>query len=249
MGKIKETRIYKRLDNFWYHYKWIVLIVALFALVVGVCSFQMFTKTQYDIYVMYAGPAVVPLQNAIYIENAFEDLSDVDFNNDGKVEACLRDLTVMSPDEIKAQSAALETENVKNEGLMLNEQLVGLQMSDAVKTFNQEIFGGDSVICLLSPYMYSTLPKTDGISDAFMPLEEVLGYTPGGAYDECAVYLKSTDFGKYSAGLSALPDDTLLCVRRKSTMSFLKGERKTEKAHAYQLEKFKAVFEYVHENG
>lgn len=248
MAKFKETKFFKRIDNFWYHYKWIVVIVSVFVIFFGVSTVQLLTKTSYDIYVMYAGPQVVSLQNAVYIETAFEKLDDNDRNNDGKIEACLRDLTIMSPDDLNSSVDEANSEEVPNEGLIMNEQIVGAQMSGSLKTFDQEIFGGDSVICLLSPYMYARLPMTDGVSDAFMNIDEVLGYTPDGKYDDYAVYLKSTDFGKYAPGVSSLPDDTLLCIRRVSSMSFLKGQEKTEKAHAYHVGKFRAIFEYEWEN-
>lgn len=236
--KLKETRFYKWLDNFLYHYKWIAIIVCIFAIFVAVSTAQLLGREQTDIYVMYAGPQVISVQNMTYIERAFEELDDSDYTGDGKVNALLRDVTIMSEEELEAASGSSSSE-VPNEGYMLNEQLVRSQMSEAMKTFNQEIFGGDSIICLLSPYMYSIVREADG----FLPLEDVLGYVPENVYDECAVYLADTDFGKLE-GLASLPDDTLFCIRRVSSMSFMKGKNKTEKAHAYHSERFKAAIEY-----
>lgn len=239
--KLKETRFYKWLDNFFYHYKWIVLIVCMFAIFVVVSAAQMLGREQTDIYIMYAGPQVISVQNMTYIERAFEELDEDDYTGDGKVNALLRDITVMSEEELAAASGSSDS-NVPNEGYILNEQLVRAQMSESMKTFNQEILGGDSIICLLSPYMYSIVREADG----FLPLDEVIGYVPENAYDECAVYLADTDFGKLE-GLASLPDDTLFCIRRVSSMSFMKGKNKTEKAHSYHLERFKAAIEYIKE--
>ena len=55
----KETKIYKWFDNFWYHYKWIAIVVSIFAVFIIVSTVQMATKEDGDIYVMYAGPAVI----------------------------------------------------------------------------------------------------------------------------------------------------------------------------------------------
>lgn len=237
----KETKVYKWFDNFWYHYKWIAIVVSIFAVFIIVSSVQMATKEDGDIYVMYAGSAVINVQNATYIERAFESIDDNDFSGDGKVNAVLRDLTIMSADEIKAATEdEMEEMGVPNEGYNINEQMVNAHMSDSMQTFNQEILGGDSVICLLSPYMYSIVREADG----FLPLEDALGYTPEKAYDECALYLADTDFGKLE-GLSTLPKDTLFCIRRISSMSFLKGQSKTEKSYEYHLEKFRGAVNYV----
>ena len=46
----------KKLDNFWYHYKWHSLIALFFVLVITVCSVQMCTREEYDIHILYAGP-------------------------------------------------------------------------------------------------------------------------------------------------------------------------------------------------
>lgn len=241
MSDIKDTRLYKWFDNFWYHYKWIVLIVALFATIIIVSTVQIFTREVGDIYVLYAGPDTVSLQNSLYIEKAFENIDEKDHNNDGEINAIVRTLTIMSPEDISSSNDAHEEEvGAANEGYIINEQMLGAQMSGTMQTFDQEIFGGDSVICLLSPYTYKIVRDADG----FLPLAEVLGYTPKGAYDECAVYLKDTDFGSLE-GLSSLDDDTLFCVRRISSMSFMKGHKKTEAIYNYQLDKFKSALSYT----
>jgi hypothetical protein len=189
---------------------------------------------------MYAGPEVISVQNIGYIEKAFENIDEKDYHDDGKINAVLRELTVKAPDELEAEARTqLEADGVANEGYMLNEQMARSYMSQNLQVFNQEILGGDSVICLLSPYTYSIVHESGG----FMTLEEALGYTPDGAYDECAVYLRDTDFGRLE-GLAILPEDTLFCIRRLSSMAFLKGQNKTEAAHRYHLEKFGSAIAY-----
>lgn len=236
--KFKETGLYRWLDNFWYHYKWITVIVSIFVIFALVSAVQLFSREETDIYVMYAGPQVINVQNMTYIERAFENIAGDDYTGDGKIVSTVRDVTIMSEEEIKEASGS-DTGTVPNEGYKINENIVRTQTSDALKTFNQEIFGGDSVICLLSPYTYSIVRAADG----FLPLEDVLGYMPENAYDECAVYLSNTDFGSLE-GLTVLPDDTLLCVRRVSSMSFLKGKEKTENAHEYHLEVFRNIMNF-----
>lgn len=241
MNSYKNTKLYKWFDNFWYHYKWVVLIVALFATIIIISSVQILTREVGDMYVLYAGPKAVSLQDSLYIEKAFEQIDEVDHNDDGEINAIVRTLTIMSPEDISASNDAHEAEvGAKNEGYIINEQMLGAQMGNSMQTFNQEIFGGDSVICLLSPYTYKIVRDADG----FLSLSDVLGYTPEGAYDECAVYLKDTDFGSLE-GLSSLGDDTLFCIRRISSMSFMKGHKKTEALYNYQLDKFKTALTFT----
>lgn len=224
---MKENKLYKWLDNFWYHYKWIVMAAVLLLAFVAVSTVQMFTREKYDMYVMYAGPEVLATQNTAYIKRAFERIDDNDFDGDGKVNVGLRDVVLLSQEEL---AAAQGNGNAVDVNAAATER----------KLFGQEIFGGDAVICLLSPYAYEMVHEAGG----FMTLEEVFGYIPESAYDECGILLCETDFGKYNDGLNRLPEDTLLCIRKTSTMSFLKGQSKTEKAHDYSLSKFKAAIEW-----
>ena len=74
-----------------------------------------------------------------------------------------------------------------------------------------------------------------------MPLAEIFEDVPDAAYDDCAIVLARTDFGQYFNGVNDLPEDTLICVRRLSTMAKFKGESKTRKAHEANVELFRQV--------
>ena len=53
---IKENKFSAWFDNFWYHYKWYTIISIFLIIVIGICTFQMCTKKDYDIVLTYAGP-------------------------------------------------------------------------------------------------------------------------------------------------------------------------------------------------
>ena len=46
------------LENYWYHYKWITLVVAFLVVVVAVCTIQSCTAKSSDINITYAGKAL-----------------------------------------------------------------------------------------------------------------------------------------------------------------------------------------------
>ena len=46
----------KKLDNFFYHYKWHTVAALFLAIVIIVCSLQTCSKESYDVEIMYAGP-------------------------------------------------------------------------------------------------------------------------------------------------------------------------------------------------
>ena len=153
---MKETKFYKWLDNLWYHYKWIILTVLVFTVFIIVSIIQMAGREDVDMYIMYAGPEVITVQNAKYIEKAFESLTPDDITGDGEVTVSLRDLSILSKEEMEERNKAMEDSEGETDGVA--NAIIVSHMSQNLQTFNQEILGGDSVICLLSPYTYS-IPK------------------------------------------------------------------------------------------
>ena len=47
---------FKKLDHFWFYYKWHTLAALFILFVLTVCFVQSCTKTDYDVNVVYAGP-------------------------------------------------------------------------------------------------------------------------------------------------------------------------------------------------
>ncbi len=213
----------KKLDNFWYHYKIQTIIALVLIVTLVICTVQLITRERHDYCILYAGPAVLAVQDVTYMKDAFEDVG-ADFDGNGEVVVTFDDIVILSPEEQEAASA---------DGAVFNPQFAQQSMTE----YYQQIFGGDSVVCLLSPYMYEIVHEADG----FLPLAEVLDSVPDAAYDECAVVLANTDFGQYFNGINDLPEDTLICVRRLSTMAKFKGEKKTREAHEASLELFRQV--------
>lgn len=211
------------LENYWYHYKWATLIVVFCLIVSIICIVQAVQNNSYDSYVMYAGPYQLSHKEVLDIEKDFCSVVE-DQDEDGKVNLAIRELFVMSPDEIA---------NVE-EGYEANYTLI----SDNLKLFDQEILSGEATICLLSPFLFERVAESDG----FLPIGEYVGDAEVEYVGEYGVKLNSTVFGKF-AGISVLPDDTILCVRRVSTIASLFDKKQTEKNHALNIETVRRIFE------
>ena len=55
-GDIKITSpFFKKVENFFYHYKWHTIVALFLIVTITICSVQMCSKDSYDVYVMYAG--------------------------------------------------------------------------------------------------------------------------------------------------------------------------------------------------
>lgn len=226
-------RFFHWLDNFWYHHKWKTIIISFLLLTAIVCFAQLAARESPDMYILYAGPYKFGQTDTQSLESAFASIAE-DRNGNGKVQVELVDLYLMSDEQIEGAVSAAQEDG---EGAVV----VNYEMFKSNRTaFDQQILAGDVVICLLDPWLYADVRAADG----FLPLVDVLGYTPQAAVDDYAIRIGDTPLGSYFSVLRNLDADTLLCVRRMSSFSFLKGQSHTEKYYAYCLEVFRRIFDF-----
>lgn len=223
----EKTTFQSKLENIWYHYKFHICMAAVAIVTVVICVTQLVTKDESDYYAIYAGPEIFAYQDVKYIERALASVGE-DRTGDKQVTVTLKDIVMLSPEEL---------EEAKSQGAKFNNEFLQTSMTE----FNQQIFTGDSVICLLSPYMYENVHEEGG----FLPLSEIFDEIPDSAYDDCGIILSETDFGKDFQGISALPDNTILCMRKISTMSAFGSKKKSEKQQQDYLTLFRNIVNYT----
>lgn len=157
-------KIFKWLDNFWYHYKWVTLVTAFFTVTLSIIIIQMITKTNPDSNILYGGPAVLTANQTKEIENAFNALLPEDFNGDGEKITSLQAITLMTKEQIaKAEAEAAENSSV----FVYNPQ----SLENNKTSFSTQLFSGEYVICLIDPEQYKNAYKAGG----FAPLSELFG--------------------------------------------------------------------------
>lgn len=226
-------RIWKWLDNYWYHYKTPTLIFGFLAITVIICATQMITKTEADAYVLYAGPEEFTPNEVREIQNSFQLVMNNDANGDGKKQCEIINLLLMTDEQI-----AQAQENAAAEGLVLvyNPQTI----KENQNKFTSHLLSGEASILLLDPSWYNNIKDNGG----FARLSDVLGYVPEGALDDYAIRLKDTLFGQYFSSFNSYPDDTLLCLRVQSTVSSFKSLSKQDAWYENQVKMFKTLFAF-----
>ena len=233
---------FKKFDNFWYHNKWKVIIIGFFAAVFIICTFQMCSRQEQDMYVMYAGPRTLGRAYTSALKDAINEVVP-DRSGDGYGSAEIVELWVPSDEQIISGKAEIEEDGgvavVNYEALKSN-----------YEAFEQHMWAGDTVICLLDPALYSTVyveGDNGEMRSGFMKLSDVLGYTPDYAYDEYSVRLKDTPLAKEFKVLADIDTDdekVLLCIRHKSSLASILKKGETDEYHAFCVEVFKNIFEY-----
>lgn len=226
------AKAFRWLDNFWYHHKWKVIIISFIVFTLTVCIVQYASSEDADMYILYAGPYKFGQTDARAFEAAFSSMLE-DRTGDGLARAELIDIYILSDEQIAGEIAKA---NAAGEPVAVNYEFFANNRT----VFDQQILAGDAVICLVDPWLYADVKSAGG----FLSLEEALGFVPDKAYDEYSIRLSDTAFGQYFSVLAGMEPDTLLCVRRMSTFSFLKGQKRTEEYHAYSLDVFRKIFAF-----
>ena len=225
----------ERRENFWYYHKWHAVVALFLVFVILICSVQMCSKVSYDIHIMYAGPYefkrtssngdLPPYANALTSLKQYSK----DYNEDGTVSVDFLDLYLLTSKEMQDAEADKETE--------LNYRLL-MQNSE---TFVNNIMYSEFYVCLISPTLYSQykvfndvpiFSKIDEyVDDKDIIYSEEYHESDGTTlyfYDECAVYLSSTELSTLPV-FSSLPEDTLVCLRIKSAIASHFGKEENER--------------------
>lgn len=200
----ESSRTVRKLDNFWYHYKWTVIIGVFFLLIFIVGIVQIASRVDYDLYITVAVPYTM---NATEKDDLIELLQKVcprDFNGDGEVHVYIQTYQVYSDEEYASERAYWEAQSEQF-------QVNSVYNQSQIKQFNSYIMNGQSTLLVLSPYMYAEKAN----ADLLLPIADVYGSEPlpvGVTEDGYGIRLSETDFYRYNPAAQVLPADTILCL-------------------------------------
>lgn len=228
-----------RIGNFWYHHKTKVFITAFFVIAIGVAVGQFVSQSNPDVYILYSGPEYITANDNQGFCSAIRELMTEDYNDDGEKKVRLTDIIYSTQSQMeKAQAEAEARGDEFSFDIVSNQNMA--------EKFTYEVFGSDSIICILSEEQYTQVMASGG----FLPLSEIFGDGEiKGAIDEYGIRFNETNFYEFYDSTHIFPDDAVLAIRRVSTMSALTGQKKAEKAHAYHLELFKKIVNFEFPEG
>ncbi len=197
-------KVYRWLDNFWYHHKWKTIIITFFAVVILICALQMCNREETgDISVLIAGPTGFMDEEAglsdIRKLLALELPADYDGNGEKTVDAVY--YTVFSEEQVKAYLA---------DGYAVNTATNANTYSQVV----QYVQTGESSVLLLDPWI------AENLKNALLDAGAVLGYVPEGAVTAevngqsvvIGVRLGDTELYRENAAMQKLSADTVICI-------------------------------------
>lgn len=235
---VAASPVLRRLDNFWYHYKWTVIVVAFFVTVGVVMLVQMINKPRYDTSVAFGSPYLMTNEERASFENLLNTVCPEDFDGNGEKSVNLVVYHIYSKEEIESEEeafAAMTDENGETDNFQINIKF----NQDEYSNFQHFVMTGETSVCFLSPYLYDSLLQGGRLK----PLSEIYteGTLPAGARaDGCGIDLRETDFYTYHPAAQVMPENTILCVLIPPITGRVSEEGEFENDLAF----FRAVADY-----
>lgn len=227
-----------KVANFFYHNKVKIILISVFAVILTIGLVQIITQSHPDATIIYGGPQYISANQAKNFRAMIESVIE-DYNGDGKKVIQLYDFVFYTSEQL--EKVAVETDE-NGEKTVVN---ISTNRATANR-FSDEIFGVDSGVCILSESQYDEVKETE----AFMPLTEALGYVPEGSVDGYAVRLSETKLYRYFAAAQIFPRDSVIVMRKLSTMGSILGMKKRAEAnHEAGLKLFRALLEFEYPEG
>ncbi len=215
------------LDNFWYHYKWGVIGVAVALIIVIVCTVQACSKEKEDIVVIYAGQDLFSQTQLADVAAIFSNTMPRDFDGNGKKVAALSTYQIYSEEQIRQLEASTDSAGNRANPVDRNRN------SSEYNTYYNYLMTGESSVCLLDPWLYEKLAE----GGRLLPLSEALGTVPDKTVDGYGIRLGDTALYREYGVLQTLSADTVICLLRP----YVTGKSSKPKYYRYEIEMFASL--------
>jgi hypothetical protein len=205
------NKLFKKIENFFYHYKWHVIIIGFFAIVIISGLFQVFGKTEPDAIVTYGGAYAMNSTEKAEVQKVLSQALSKDLNGDGQKKVTIKQFQVCTDEEIKDINDNSKEENEKdpnNDAALL----IGGDIAANKKAFYESVNLGFSAILFVGDELYGELvangriEKIENIYPAKKPRLEDDGYS---------YRLGDLEVYRENEALQILPADTRVCLMVK----------------------------------
>ncbi len=210
----------KWFENYWYHYKWMTLILAFSLIALSVCLIQCSQKNEYDMYALYAGPTLIGGAESMQLRDAINDHMDAERQN-----VCLNNFVYVS---------SSKKEEYKEGDAYVNDGINMQQTSD----FFDFLYTASFNMLIVDGELYSLIRKDEILT----PVSDISEKAASISADGYSIRLYDTSLPEKYAVFSKMPEDTVLCYRKNVLMQNLASSKSAE-SYEYQKNVFKKMVE------
>ncbi len=238
----EHGKVYRWLDNFWYHHKWATIATLFIVVVLTVCVLQMCSREEEgDVKIVTAGPYGFFTDEATLtnLKNCLSTYIAADHNGNGVKDITVFSYTVYSEEE----TIALESQ-VDENGEPLGYKVDRYQNTQEYKGFSQYITTGNASVLFLSPWLAGEYAAS---SNVLVNVSEMLDAAPqngvfvtreNGSAVCYGIKLQETALWRENSAVrAALPENTVICLMAPGLL----GNNSDEDAYNHAVEFFKAL--------
>ncbi len=192
----------EKVKNFWYHYKWPSIFAVFMTVVIVIVSINMCQKETFDVFVVYAGPDDIALSQISQTRLEMEKLIP-DYDGNGKAQISFERYYIAYHEDVKdhPDSGTLVATSKQNYDNFRNAMLMG--------TYR---------LCLLSTRLFTELDE----EDALVSLPDYVNNIPDSKLfgsNKTGVLLSDLAVYRHIPAFSALPGDTVVCLRKDNVVN------------------------------
>ncbi len=217
-----KSKLLSKLDNFWYHYKWVVIVGAFFLVVLIIGLVQIFSRTENDVAVTFAGPAYMSPNQCADIETELGKIIPEDYTGDGKKIVKFSNYTIYYENDLEG----------------LNSSEIDLSQNTTNKSnYDDYVSSGECSIYFVGVELYKNFvarERLQSMSDLFGENKPV-----GITEDGYGVRLGDLPIYELDA-FKVMPADTYVCL----TKPYIYGESSKEDTYAAMMECYKAIVNF-----
>ncbi len=213
----------QKVANFWYYYKWFVIVGSFFVAFLLIATVQYIAQTEADVSVLCVGSYAISQNECDDIANSIEKYL-LDTNGDGKVKAEIKTYNLYSDYD-------LLSDEERKDIMKGNED----EAQEVYQSYSAELLSGDCSVLILDEYFYQELAENGSLVNLY----EVYGNIPEDAFDYYGIRLENTRLYKQK-GFSSLPKNMVICLKYPPAVSNQSDEQRLEQ-ELRNIENFKAL--------
>ena len=217
-----KSKLLSKLDNFWFHYKWVVIIGAFFLVVLIVGLVQIFNRTEIDAAVTFAGPAYISPNQCAEIETELGKIIPEDYTGDGNKTVKLSNYTIYYENDLKGMDSS---------------QIDLSQNTTNKSNYDDYVSSGECSIYFVGAELYKNFVTHDRLQSMSDLFGETLPF--GTTEDGYGVRLGDLPIYELDA-FRVLPADMYICL----TKPYIYGESSKEDTYAQMMECYKAIINF-----
>lgn len=224
-----QSPFLRKLDNFWYHYKWPVIGVAVALIIALVCILQTCSQRKEDTLIVYAGPVALLPEGTEQISQVISGVMPYDPDENGEMLTKVSAYEIYSEEQIRAFAEEYPGQSIdKNRN------------QNEYRTYTSYQGTGQTCIYFLDPWLYESLDE-----EYLCPLSELTdGSVRGALEDGYGVRLGDTALYEEYGVIRMLPEDTVICLMNP----FFMTKSWDEEAYAFEQDLFVAIVTYGEES-